>query len=1414
MKRLTRTTLLLSLLGFTLQASSINAQANLRAVQQADTLVQNYQNALSHGDPVIRKNAALQLQSNPVAVQRANASKSNFFKKKLNEDLNAIRNKTKGLIKQKVAAEYGVSPDEVTFFEATNKNTKRKKGFKPKNKVKVGQDWDVTVRVKGKDIPIDKSRSAVETSFYEACNGKPPKNATNAKSFAKKQHVEVTNRTHTESYGFKKGEGEKIISGSKSATDFDSQHVSKVVKFKSDNPAKEAEEVLNAARKKVHQQKLKGNAARKEMLKAKTKVVGLRREQCRQGSKQFINQGAKRAKALGGKVPKHLAKQASVIKKLGNGILTYEEGVVELRNLGTTIEDALTEMADLTESAVKLNSGKSVVPSCKGKVKPRKKKGFFSKVKSLFSGSDDAAKTTLMKSGSVKKALGTSSLILSGVTVAGMYSEGLLEEKREAAKHDRDYSHTMALGNVFKNAVVLPATMIKQGLESTVGAAAARTRTVLHEEGEKGHSTLKTFGNAMIKLSEDFLDKRDEVLVQGIQMGGQLHDYVSEDPMRFAGDVTMINAIAENWHYGYEEDRAAFRQLKNVGTHTYDVLSEKMNKMSSLRSKICDVVFSKGLDSPSLNTLATEYKTAHGKVKFAKSKWKRYKSNWKGAGADEIIAHLDNCLRGMIRVSDRLPEDPIDYACKIQRQAVGPLKVSISAPSETFIRTKTTFKVTVSGGMPPYSIFWQGSNGLIIDQQLKRNGSRSCWIRFADPGEHTVSLMVSDSCAESQIISSENGVNVKNYFVKLLVPEEPIAPGTAFPVQVNITGGTPPYDFIGTISGTVDKQSVKVSQTAPDEQGSYKVQVKVTDSEGLAYVAGDAIRVEEPLGLHFIIPQTSTQPEGEVTAYFIVKGGTPPFILSDAASGETSEREGDFRLKGPKEPGVYEYTLTVRDANGSSFSKTRPLEVRGPFMAELKGPSGPVSPGEQVKVPITITGGTPPFKLTLQASGTLQSHKGMLNLTAAKDVGVHPFTVMVSDKDMNITMATCKITVMEGFTLSVTPSKKTTTPGKSVPFSLAIKGGKPPFTLRGAATGTYSERNLKFNYPAGSKPAVYNSYVTCTDADNRLGRATFTVVVKKAPKPETPSGTSTTRKTVVTKTGAKTNTSHASSSGLSVHLEQVSSMMDERGCVHVKYKVTGGKPPYIRFGVEYRDGQINYRSVESYNLLGDWDLDRYKEELSYFSAEDRKNKRFFYEYLIKAEDEYEFQVEDRNAGTYKADVVIQDSDGKLAYTSIKVTTKDEVIKVREYNEEFHRYRAKNLRHGPAKSFFQSGKLKTECNYSNGKYQGAYKEYYDSGQLKMEVNYSSGKKDGSEKAYYPNGQVKYHHQYVRGNLHGLARLWFETGQLGMEARFANDKPVGNYTRWNKEGEEVEPQPFKHDDFIDPVNCMRFGRIYGY
>ena len=239
------------------QAQDIPAtgdQAWAAATERADQRIADFERVQRGGNPAEVRKAALALQQDPIAVARLNKNGSNTLKGNLNQVLDGIKVNTKDAVRSRVAAKFRVPPGEVTFFEATN----------PSAVPKVGQDWDVTVRVRGKDVRVSDIRDIVHDAYYEAATGreapprpakpaappKPPKGVKlppvpelpphPADVLAHQQAVEVINSQGAEAYGGSKSEGSRIIEGSKDQRLRDPHQISDAIEVKSNLPREKA----------------------------------------------------------------------------------------------------------------------------------------------------------------------------------------------------------------------------------------------------------------------------------------------------------------------------------------------------------------------------------------------------------------------------------------------------------------------------------------------------------------------------------------------------------------------------------------------------------------------------------------------------------------------------------------------------------------------------------------------------------------------------------------------------------------------------------------------------------------------------------------------------------------------------------------------------------------------------------------------------------------------------------------------------------------------------------------------------------------------------------------------------------------------------------------------------------------------
>ena len=73
-----------------------------------------------------------------------------------------------------------------------------------------------------------------------------------------------------------------------------------------------------------------------------------------------------------------------------------------------------------------------------------------------------------------------------------------------------------------------------------------------------------------------------------------------------------------------------------------------------------------------------------------------------------------------------------------------------------------------------------------------------------------------------------------------------------------------------------------------------------------------------------------------------------------------------------------------------------------------------------------------------------------------------------------------------------------------------------------------------------------------------------------------------------------------------------------------------------------------------------------------------------------------------------------------------------------------------------------------------------KEYFESGQLKDEEPYVDGKPHGTRKGYYESGgQLWYERTYVDGKYHGAYKEYYESGQLNFECTCVKYKIMMSY-----------------------------------
>lgn len=323
---------------------------------QAAKRVENFNAAVKSGKPSRIRKAALDLQSDPIAVQKLNQAERPDLVEAHNKVTEQIKSGARENIKKNMAKEWNkahpneppITSKDVRVYEPTNYKD-------PMAKPKSGQDWDATVQVRRKgskdflDVPPAQSQKVVEKSYYDAAGGektfgKRPPGVTPeqaAAAAAHRQAVETTHGKSPEAYN----QPETILG-------------TKTKKPKPGERLSDPEQLTHAIENKSNQSRNK--AAQATAGGNSTEAVRQEFEQMRQASKQYDKITKPRVEAAGGSVHPHVEEGMKILRDAGEGKISPEQARAKLAEMGETPENMISKASGQAEAAQKLKpSGKS-----------------------------------------------------------------------------------------------------------------------------------------------------------------------------------------------------------------------------------------------------------------------------------------------------------------------------------------------------------------------------------------------------------------------------------------------------------------------------------------------------------------------------------------------------------------------------------------------------------------------------------------------------------------------------------------------------------------------------------------------------------------------------------------------------------------------------------------------------------------------------------------------------------------------------------------------------------------------------------------------------------------------------------------------------------------------------------------------
>ena len=109
-------------------------------------------------------------------------------------------------------------------------------------------------------------------------------------------------------------------------------------------------------------------------------------------------------------------------------------------------------------------------------------------------------------------------------------------------------------------------------------------------------------------------------------------------------------------------------------------------------------------------------------------------------------------------------------------------------------------------------------------------------------------------------------------------------------------------------------------------------------------------------------------------------------------------------------------------------------------------------------------------------------------------------------------------------------------------------------------------------------------------------------------------------------------------------------------------------------------------------------------------------------------------------------------ESNLFHRNTELRTYTEYYDDKQINIKMIRSVKGRMNHGPYKDFYESGQIRTDANYRNGKFHGPYTFYHENGKIYVQV------------------------EYKKGNLNGDVSFFDEAGKLIEVVKYKNGKPT--------------------------------------